>query len=127
MSDPTTTNKLASTVNEILKGLIEGAGESAIETAAIASQPWLGLPIIKQLFSYAVGWIAKYFYQQAAITATKIIIDVQIKMETSQTYGAFQNLQMAIASGDQVAITKASEDLDKAYGSLIHYDGSASA
>lgn len=125
MSDPTTTNKVAAAINQILKSLIEGAGEDSIITAAVAAQPWLGLPFVRQLFGFAVGWVGQYFYQQAAFAATKVIIDLQINLEESSTYSSFQNLQMAVASGDQNAITKASDDLNRSYAALIHYDGSA--
>lgn len=123
MADPTTTNKVAEAINKILKGLIEGAGEDAIIAAATAAQPWLGLPFVKQIFGLFVGYVAKFFYEQAAMAATKIVIDVQVEMEESKTFNAFQNLQMAIASGDPDAIKLASNNLDKAYGDLIHNDG----
>lgn len=125
MSDPTTVNKTASVVNEILKDIIEGSGVKAIEASVIADVPWLGLPFIKQIFEFILNKVATLIYQAAAEAATKIIIDVQVNMEESSVLSSFQNLQMAIASGDQNAIKIASDDLDKAYGSLIHSDGAA--
>lgn len=125
MDAPTTENPVATVVNSILKELIENVGETAAEAAIIADVPWLGVPVVKQVFEYLLGFVGSYIYKQAAWGATKIIIDVQTKMEASAAYSAFQNLQMAIASGDPGAITKASQDLDKAYAALIHFDGSA--
>lgn len=127
MADPTTTNATASAVNDILKTIIEGAGQGAIEAAAIADFPWLGLPIIKQLFELVLSKITGLIYQDAANAATKIVIDVQVNVEKSQVLNAFQTLQMAIASGDKNAIQQASTDLDNCYGSLIHFGGSAPA
>lgn len=127
MSDPTTTNKTASVVNQILKGIIEGTGVPMIEAAVIADQPWLGLPFIKQIFEFILNQVASKFYVAAANAATMIVIDCQVNLEKSAVYNAFQSLQMAVASGDQAAITKASNDLDSAYGALIHSDGSAPA
>lgn len=126
MSEPTTKNKTASIVNQVLKGLIEGAGADALKAALIADNPWLGLPIVKQLFGFIVDKLAEAIYKQAAFVATKIIIDVQINIEEGAVNAAFDNLTMAVASGDPVAIDKASANLSKTYGDLIHYDGSAS-
>lgn len=127
MADPATSNKAASVVNDILKTIIEGAGKPGIEAALIADFPWLGLPIVKQIFEFVLSKVADLVYKDAANLATKIIIDAQVNLEKSTVIGAFQNLQMAIASGDESAIKMASNDLDKAYGSLIHSDGSAPA
>lgn len=125
-TEPATTNQVASIVNQILAGLIEGTGTTAVETAVIAANPWLGLPFIKQLFDFIVEHVAAAIYKEVALAATKIIIDVQIDVETGTVNNAFQTLQMAVASGDNTAIAKASSDLSDAYGKLIHYDGSAS-
>lgn len=123
MGDPTTTNQTAAVVNGILKNLISGVGLDAVEAAAIVELPWLGWPIIKQIFELVLSKIAALIYEQAAYAATKIIIDVQVGIEESKVGPAFESLQMAIASGDQNAIALASKDLDKAYGDLIHFDG----
>lgn len=126
MPSPTTNNQTASIVNQILKNLIEGAGQDAVEAELISLQPWLALPFIKQIFEFILGLVSGAIYKQAAYAATQIVIDTQVSLEESKTYGAFQTLQMAIASGDKAAIDKASQDLDAAYGALINYDGSAS-
>jgi hypothetical protein len=126
-SSPTTTNQAASVVNDVLKAIIEGAGVPEVEAAILLQAPWLGLPFIKQFFEWGLNWVASYFYVSAANAATKIVIDVQVNMEQSNVIQSFQNLQMAIASGDQKAIEQASLDLDKSYGALIHSDGAAPA
>lgn len=129
MSDsaPNTENQAASIVNGILADIISGAGESVIEAEALAAAPWLALPFVKQIFEFILDKIAALIYEQAADAATKLIIDLQINAEESSASVTFANLQMALASGDATAIKKASEDLDDAYGRLIHYDGSAPA
>lgn len=127
MADPTTNNKAAGVINDILKNIVEGTSVDAIEAAVIIEVPWLGLPFIKQLFEFILSKVASYFYISAANAATKIVIDVQVNLEKSSVISSFQNLQMAVASGDKDAIDKASDDLDKVYGNLIHYDGSAPA
>jgi hypothetical protein len=123
VSDPTTTNRAAGIINGILKNLIDGVGVQAAETAAIAAYPFLAWPIVKQIFEGVLNLVANEIYKQAAMAATKVVIDVQVGVEESTALNAFQSLQMAIASGDEVAIKKASDDLDSAYGNLIHMDG----
>ncbi len=127
MSSVNLDNKTASIVNQILKGLIEGSGEDLIIALAIGEQPWLGLPFIKQIFTYIVGIVGKYIYIQAAHVATAIVIDIQTAGEASATNDAYQNLQVAILSGDETAINKASGDLDEAYANLVNFDGSSPA
>lgn len=126
MSEPSTVNKTASIVNQILSGLINGAGADALEAAVIVEVPWLGLPFVKQIFHFIVGKISAAIYRQAALAATAIIIDVQINQEEGSANSAFQNLLAADASGDPLAIAQASKDLSAKYGALIHFDGSAS-
>lgn len=127
MADPTTDNQVAGVINDILKNVIEGAGVPVIEATMIADMPWLALPVVRQIFEYLLSKVAGYFYIEAAHAATKIVIDVQVNMEESAVINTFQTLQMAIASGDQDAIKKASDDLDGVYASLGHSDGSAPA
>lgn len=126
MGEPTTENKTAGIVNKILNGLIEGAGVDALKVALTAEFPWLGLPFVKQLFSFILDKVAAAIYKQAAFIATKIVIDMQVKQEVGGVNNAFDNLTMAVASGDQIAIDKASANLSTMYGNLIHYDGSSS-
>ncbi len=111
-------------MNQVIYGGIRVA-DDALETALIADQPWLGLPIIKQIFEFILHNLSDKIYRQAAMAATKLIVDYQVNREEASVVNTFDNLQMAIASGDQDAINKASKDLDDAYGSLIHSDGAA--
>lgn len=124
MSDPTTTNTLASIVNQAIKTAMN-EGESAAESAIIADVPWLGLPGIKQLLELGLNFVEGYLYADAAATATKIVIDLQIDTEVTDTQTAFTIAQTAIQSGDQSAIDQASKNLDAAFSGLIHSDGSA--
>lgn len=96
-----------------------------METALIAQYPILGVPVIKQIFEWVLSQVSQVIYRNAALVATDLIIDVQVNQEESQVLAAFSNLQMAIASGDERAIAQTSRDLDKAYGAIIHFDGSA--
>lgn len=117
-------------MNQILAALLSGTQDAAVTLILADTAGIVAIPIVGQVWSglvrYFVGSLSSYFYAQAAAAATSIIVDMQVNEEESAATNAFQNLQMAIASGDKDVIKKASDDLDKAYASLIHYDGSAS-
>lgn len=102
-------------------------GEGVVEAAIIADLPILGYPGFKQLLELILGWVEGYFLTQASDAATKIVIDIQVNAEESTVTQAFKGAQQAIQSGDANAITQASQNLDSAFGSIIHSDGSASA
>lgn len=133
MSDnPITTNPLASTVNSILKGVIEGASEKEVEALILAATPQVvAIPVVGLIYTAlvdaAVSWLGQYFYIQIANAVTSIIIDAQVGGEESAANKAFQNLQSAVQSGDKAAIDLAGAKLDMAYADLIGSDGSASA
>lgn len=124
MADPTTVNQAATIVNQVIYGAIR-VEDDALEAATIAEVPWLGLPIVKQIFEFVLHNLSDRIYREAAMAATKLVVDYQVNREESSVVNDFDNLQMAIASGDEVAIHKASTNLDNSYGSLIHSDGSA--
>lgn len=127
---PQTENRFATIVNRILKSVIEGAGEAEIEALIFALAPeffaipfigWLAQTVIK----FFVGKYGHIFYEIAAKTAAKIIVDIQADQESSKTKEKAGKLQDAIEKGDQSAIDKADQDLEDAWGNLIHMDGSA--
>lgn len=128
MADPTTVNQVAAKIADILEIIIEGRGEDVAialilaDTATVVAIPVVGV-IWTALVTLLVGKFGTYFYRQAALAATDIIIDFQTDGEVSNANNGFENLQMAIASGDQSAIDQASADMDKYYAALIHSDG----
>lgn len=54
---PAPTNRLAAFLDAVIKGLIMGLGTNAIVNLGVAQAPWLGLPIIKGVFSWVVDQI----------------------------------------------------------------------
>lgn len=122
----TTDNTLADMVNSAISDALT-LGEGVVEAAIIADLPILGYPGFKQLLELILGWVEGYFLTQASDAATKIVIDIQVNAEESTVTQAFKGAQQAIQSGDANAITQASQNLDSAFGSIIHSDGSASA
>lgn len=125
LSEPSTTNQLAESINAILKDIIENKGEDAALTAIVTDFPVVANPVLYQLTKWAIELVAPYFYDFSAEIATKIIIDIQTLDEQSLIRKSLSNLNDAINTGDQNAINKAEDDADTAWGNLIHYDGSA--
>ena len=122
-SEPTTTDSTASIVSQTVTDIF-GAAVTAAETAIIADQPWLGLPVIKQLwealFSYIVGKISGALGTAAGF----LVIDLQTYTEVTNAASAIQALQAAQTSGDSNAITQARAQADAAAAALLHYNGS---
>ena len=122
-SEPTTTDSTAAIVSQTVTDIF-GAAVTAAETAIIAAQPWLGLPVIKQLwealFSYIVGKISGALGTGAGF----LVIDLQTYTEVTNAASAIQALHAAQTSGDSNAITQARAQADAAAAALLHYNGS---
>jgi hypothetical protein len=128
LSEPATVNETASIVGKLLQTIFEKGDDAVValilaDTANVVAIPVVGA-IWKELVRAVVSKIGTYFYKQTAMGATKVIIDMQVNGEVSVVKSRFDNLQMAVASGDPKAVELASSQLDEAYGSLIHSDGS---
>lgn len=57
----TPTNRLTAIVDIVLDFLIKGIGANAAIAAAVSAEPWLGLPIVNSIFSWAVNLFASRF------------------------------------------------------------------
>ena len=126
MGSPQAVNTIADAVNNaILKS--EDVAEKTVDTLAEGYLVWLKWPVIKQLFEMFVAWVGSQYAKEMAAGATKLVIDVQVNGEESAAKAALAKLQAAEAKGDANAIARASDDFDKAYADLLHYDCSASA
>jgi hypothetical protein len=124
MSAPTTTNSAAT----IFDSLIKGAETSIIGltyNAIIAAVPWLGLPVIKQVWTGIFAFIADYFTRQAELGATFAVIDTQVNEEELTFNQALAALKAAQTSGDPNAISVAEKNFINAATALGSYDGSA--
>lgn len=123
---PTTENKTATDVNQVIHGLIYDVAVSSAEKELVAAFPWLALPVIDQLQKLVVNYIAGNIYDALARGATFTIIDEQASQEAKAANDAATLLKKAISVGDQNAITQASEAFKNDFGRLVHFDGSAS-
>lgn len=124
-SSATTTNQAAGVVDSVLRELVN-LGTTALETAATAYVPFLGAPVVKQVFDYIVGWIGDIFYKAIALDGTYLVLRFQTAVEKSNYSQAVLDLKAAQASGNDLQLTAARLAFDKAASSLIHSDGSFS-
>lgn len=121
--NPTTENSAAGIANTVIK-----VGETGIvavaESLAITAVPWLGLPVIKQLWEGIFNFIADKFEKAAATGATFLVIDVQVGNEETQMSKELAAVIAAEKSGDANAIKIAIANYANAQSALVHDDGS---
>jgi hypothetical protein len=125
-SVPTDTDPVATAFNTFLNILITG-GDAAAEAFLTGLDPGLlGAPIISAILDFGVAEFGKYLYNFLATMGTNLIIDIQTNGEESKVVSAGTALQLAEGSNNVQAIQQATQAMVAAWGSLIHYDGSAS-
>lgn len=110
-------------VDNIVKGLIYGAGVNAAVAAATAYVPFLGLPVISTIFRAIVTKIAGMIYVPLERSVAFEVIKFQTEEEEKAYSNALGALQVAQISGDANAVEKAKEDLKSKLASIIHFDG----
>lgn len=114
----------ADTVDAIIHTAVMEVALNAAIFAATAQLPWLlGLPILRNLFRWAVtfafGFLDKYLEQAAAFA----IIDSQTQAEALAYQEKVSELKKAQLSGDPHALAKATQDFKDTFSRLIHWDG----
>lgn len=125
MTDPTTTNTTAQTVNTI----VARANSSAVQILQgliTADVPWLGWPVIKQIFSFFLSWLDGYISIAEQKGATTVVITAQTDAEETNFNVALAALKAAQATGDANAITAAQNNYTAAALALANSDGSSS-
>ena len=118
-----TTNKIGSITAKTVEEAISGS-ESAVETIAITAVPWLGLPVLKQLWEGLLDWIFKQLGNTLGLLAGYVVIDIEEYAALVRAARTLQQLDAARTTGDKGAIQKASDAADAAAASIIHYYGS---
>jgi hypothetical protein len=116
-NDPTTAKldgAISTTVN---------SGVTAVETLALTLKPWLGWPVVKQIWEGIFQWIAGLFVQVAETGETFAVIDNQTGTEVTGMSTALANLLAAEKSGDQNAINAAIQAYATANSALVRSDG----
>jgi hypothetical protein len=121
------TNQAVKTADSIIHSAIYDVAVSAAESAVIAEVPFLGLPVVKQIFGAALNYFAGIVYTYLAQAATIQIITLQTDAEKNAYAKAELELRTAHLTGNQDAINKATDDFKKALTNIVHFDGATSA
>ena len=74
---PAPKNRLVGVVKVVLDALIEGLGVELAVNAAIAEAPFLGLPVIRNVFKWIVEEVAETVNENMFKFAAKFIIRIQ--------------------------------------------------
>lgn len=121
---PTTINTTATQFDAFLKDL-ELVLTPAIEKILQGIDPPLALPIIEQIADEIESLVEDAITKQVELGATFVVIDAQTTGEDSKMDQAAQDLELAEASGDPMAISNAEDEYDLAQSGVAHDDGSA--
>ncbi len=121
---PTMINRPATLANEAIGFMVNVMFDGA-KGAAIVAAPWLGWPIVSQVFSYVLGLANNYVYMFLAMKGTFLIIAFQTAEERDAAIASRDKLASAIVGGDVNAIIEASKKFDADFDRLIHWNGSA--
>lgn len=123
-SVPVTTNPTVSTLDGIINNAVMTLALQLAEKSLETAIPELQWPIIKQLFEEAMKIGFQYVDTALEQVAALAIIDAQANAEAAAYQAAVNQLQTALAGGNQDAITAAQQLFTSTLGSLIHWDGS---
>ena len=124
MTGPQTVNKAATIGDEVISSAAT-AGAQAITALIIADVPFFGLPVIKNLLNYIVGYVCIYVSKAVQTGVTFAVIDIQVGAEQNKLSIALAALIEADKTGDSIAIQQAIKNYAAAQSALINFDGSA--
>jgi hypothetical protein len=122
---PTTVNKPAQTVADVISFTIFDVAVSTAEAAALAQIPLLRLPVIKEVFHFLMSKIAGLIYRPLALNAVFTVISIQTEGQKRDYIQAEGNLRAANLTGDPEKIKEATDEFKKTFRRLVHYDGEA--
>ncbi len=112
-------------MGDILSGADEGIAVladfalKAGETALIAEFPWLGFPIVKQIWEFLVGQLEAKIVVELQNGAAVIIIKANVEAQKSAADAAASALAKAQEGVDDAVHQKTLDDFQKTYADLI--------
>lgn len=122
-SAPVLIDPVANFLNTLINGLTTKVAAPALEAALESQAPFLAAPVVKQLFEAAIGYLAG----KISVVEQDGIIQLVFNIEQSDAlYNLSQSLialQNAQKSGDQNAISQATQDAANKWASIIHFSG----
>lgn len=106
-------------VDKIIKVLIYDVAVNAAVEAAVVEVPILGLPVVKQVFSFLVGRFADLVYAQLEPAVVFSIIEFQTDKERQAYQNSIMQLQTALNGGSLETINQAKESFKSNLRDLI--------
>lgn len=129
MSNTTTTpipvpvNPTVQATDQVIQFLLYTIGVNSAVASIITGNPWLGLPVVKQIFTFFVSKIADVIYKQLDLFVDFSIVDFQTAEQASHYLTAVNQLQAAIQSGSQNDIQAAKVNFNNAADAVIRFNG----
>lgn len=122
---PTANNQIAQFLNELTNALMTG-GVAAAEAYVQSLDPaLLAIPIVAWFVDEGISYLGSILSVAAQKVITGLVIDIQTNGEESAVLTSATELALAQGSGDPNAVQNAINDAITAWGSLIHWDGTA--
>jgi hypothetical protein len=122
---PTTENKPAEFLNNVIEALLEGGMEAAIVYITGVAPEAMAVPIVSWAVSKALSYAEQFISVASQKMATKMVIDLQTHGELSSVLTTATALQIALKDGNSEDQRIAIENAKQSYARLIHFDGSA--
>jgi hypothetical protein len=98
-------------------------GISAAETAIIAAEPWMGTTVWKQLWEAALSALMNWIAAPIVTWSGQVVISIEEYEALQTAVSAQAALDAAKQTGDQNAISQASQNVDSAILGAIQYIG----
>lgn len=130
MTDPQVPQPVP-TVNEPAKDAVTflenvvAQGEDAAEGAIIASNPWMGAPIWKQVWEAAFHMLIQKVMRPIATYGGFAVVRLEEYKALKDAAAAQAALDAAKKAGDPDGITQASSQVDQAVATAIQYIGAS--
>ncbi len=122
---PPPVNAGVSAIDKLLCAAVFDVAAPLAKAALVADFPFLGFPIISQLFSAGFNALAKYFYTAIDTVGVFAVIDAQADAKKAAYAVAVAAITLAQTNGDANAQQKAIDDYKAALAKLVHFDGAA--
>lgn len=97
-------------VGAVLNALIDGVGADAAIAAGIAAWPFLGTPIVSQLFTWGVDQLAQVIDENANNYAIKLVIGAQSTLRKDAFNAAIQPIIQGSPTDAEIQAARAAAD-----------------
>lgn len=115
-------NPIVQDVEKVIQALLYDLGVKMVMTYLIAQVPFLGYPLIRQIVTWVVTYVAGILYKYLDQFVVFSIIDFQTQSQAQDYLASVNKLQSAITSGDANAIEKAKSDFKTKLNTLVKFD-----